>query len=692
MKASGTWVSVCVAVGLLAATGLGLNMETVTVGDPGNAGELSGSGAGGSGEDRICGAVGYTYNIGKYEVTAGQYCEFLNAVAKTDTYGLYRLDMTYSFGCQINRSGSPGNYMYSVAANYANRPVNYVSYWSACRFTNWLSNGQPTGAQGATTTERGTYALDGYNGADGRTIQRNPGSTWAVTSEDEWYKAAYYKGGSTNAGYWDYPTRSDTVPGRDLNDVPGNNANYYDGTGPWPIESLYWRTVVGEFQNSPSPYGTFDQGGNVYEWNESIATQGSWYASRDMRGGSWRDGDNCLLASWRFYTDYLPTAAFDSFGFRVVYIPEPATLLLLALGGVVVMRRRVRRIGVAVVPAGLVALLLSAGPARADVFSLPDGLTSLEMVTVGNPGNAGDTRYPSGGVSSFGGVAYTYNIGKYEVTAGQYCQFLNAVARTDTYLLYHPFMNLDTAPGYQGCNIKRGGSAGNYTYTVAPDWANRPVNFVHWADAARFCNWLTNGQPTGNQGLTTTEDGSYFINGANQNSDFLTMTRKANARYVLPTEDEWYKAAYYDPDKPGGAGYWLYATRSNTAPSNSLSPTGTNNVNYLSGAYTIDAPYYRTEVGAFAGSPGAYGTFDQNGNVSEWNEAIVQLSTTVRGLRGGAYLAQLTALKASTSGNSPYNYPFNQTGDIGFRIVEVPEPTTFLLVAFGGLAVMRRRG
>ena len=68
-------------------------IETVTVGNPGNAGELSGTGAGGAGPDRVCGAVGYLYHIGRFEITAGQYAEFLNAVAATDTYDLWDLDM-----------------------------------------------------------------------------------------------------------------------------------------------------------------------------------------------------------------------------------------------------------------------------------------------------------------------------------------------------------------------------------------------------------------------------------------------------------------------------------------------------------------------------------------------------------------------------------------------------------------------
>ena len=99
-------------------------IDTVPVGNPGNPGELSGEGAGGSGTDRICGAVAYTYNIGTSEVTAGQYCAFLNAVAATDTYGLYNTVMdSVSWGCQITRNGSDGNYTYDFSTFLNPRPL-----------------------------------------------------------------------------------------------------------------------------------------------------------------------------------------------------------------------------------------------------------------------------------------------------------------------------------------------------------------------------------------------------------------------------------------------------------------------------------------------------------------------------------------------------------------------------------------
>lgn len=88
-------------------------------------------------------------------------------------------------GNGISRSGSSGGYSYSVVSDWANRPVSYVSYWDACRFANWLHNGQPTGIQGPGTTETGAYTLYGHNGPHGRSIQRNAGAKWAVPSEDE---------------------------------------------------------------------------------------------------------------------------------------------------------------------------------------------------------------------------------------------------------------------------------------------------------------------------------------------------------------------------------------------------------------------------------------------------------------------------------------------------------------------------
>ncbi|MGA2796832.1 MAG: SUMF1/EgtB/PvdO family nonheme iron enzyme [Thermoguttaceae bacterium] len=265
------------------------------------------------------GAVDYTYQIGKFEVTAGQYCNFLNSVAQTDTYGLYNdnMDVDYNFtGCNIKRTGSSGNYIYNVASDRANRPVNFVSFWDACRFVNWLHNGQPTGPQNLFTTEDGAYTLNGYNGQDGKMIARNPGAKYCIPNADEWYKAAYYEGGNTDAGYWDYATQTNLPPSNIVTyPDPGNNANFS-----YAIDSPYYRTPVGEFENSESAYGTFDQSGNILEWIDTIVSQGPDWASREARGGAFNYNVDGLEASERHWG--YPTIEYVYSGFRIASVPE----------------------------------------------------------------------------------------------------------------------------------------------------------------------------------------------------------------------------------------------------------------------------------------------------------------------------------------------------------------------------------
>src|SRR5262245_61764617 len=167
-----------------------ITIPTVPIGNPGNAADPATGG--------LYGSVAYTYNIGQTEVTNAQYAAFLNAKAATDTYSLYNTEMAGSFG-GIARSGSPGSYTYSTISGRADNPVNFVSFWDSTRFANWLHNGQGNG-----DTEIGAYTLT-PGGISANTITRNANWQWAVTSEDEWYKAAYHQPASAGGdvdNYW----------------------------------------------------------------------------------------------------------------------------------------------------------------------------------------------------------------------------------------------------------------------------------------------------------------------------------------------------------------------------------------------------------------------------------------------------------------------------------------------------------
>lgn len=267
-------------VALLAAAGFAWAAPAfLPVGDEGNASDAATG----------FGSVNYAYRIGVNEVTRAEYASFLNAVAATDTHGLYNPNMG------ITRYGSPGSYGY--AATDGTRSVAWVSWYDALRFANWLHNGQPGGAQGAASTETGAYTFSGNTSVS----DRNPGALAFLPNENEWYKAAYYQGGQ-NAWYWAYPTRSDTPP---LALLPGSNdnaANYE--------QVVNGVTAAGAYPASQGYYGTRDQAGNLWEWNEALVD-----GDRGLRGGSYDDYPLLLHASYR--DSQSPALENEFTGFRI---------------------------------------------------------------------------------------------------------------------------------------------------------------------------------------------------------------------------------------------------------------------------------------------------------------------------------------------------------------------------------------
>ena len=331
----------------------------------------------------------------------------------------------------------------------------------------------------------------------------------------------------------------------------------------------------------------------------------------------------------------------------------------------------------------LTAIVTSVGGKSGVAKQVATVKITYQEVKVGNPNNANDT-----GGSKIGAVAYSYQIGTYDVTIGQYAAFLNSVAKTDTYSLY----NSDIAIQGNVAGIQQNGSSGSYTYGVVGS-PNRPITYVSWFDAARFANWMTNGQGNG-----STETGAYTLNGKTSGD---AVAANPGAKFHIPTANEWYKAAYYSPTLNGGTGgYYTYATQSNTAPGNQIGGA-TNQANYYTSVYSVtqSSSYdpnqnYLTDVGAFSGSSSFYGTFDQSGNVYQWND-LDGAAGPSRGLRGGNCYGSAFYVSSSSSYSS---YPSDESDSFGFRLaspVAVPEPSTWVMglmgLACGGWQMFRRR-
>ncbi len=328
----------------------------------------------------------------------------------------------------------------------------------------------------------------------------------------------------------------------------------------------------------------------------------------------------------------------------------------------------------------------------------------LDMVTVGNVGNRNDQA--TGNL--YGAVPHEYQIGKFEVTIGQYCDFLNAVARDDVFNLYHDGM--ETSRNTAG--ILRSGVSGDYLYSVmapsnyAPPGAssprNRPITFVTWFDAARFANWMHNGQPLGAQGPGTTETGAYTLEGATSG---IAPAKNVGAQFYIPTENEWYKAAYYSPVlNSGSGGYYAYATQSDSPPGN-LIGSDTNQANYwrqeigycvTQGNVFSPDQNYLSDVGAFVNSGSYYGTFDQTGNLAEWND-LISVAAFGRGVRGGRWNTSPPYNLSSQFSRSTHAAG-ELVSNTGFRLaapIAVPEPSTCAMalasLTCGGYSMFRRR-
>ena len=300
----------------------------------------------------------------------------------------------------------------------------------------------------------------------------------------------------------------------------------------------------------------------------------------------------------------------------------------------------------------LLLALASVEPVLADSFGAGANTFDIDFVPIGNPGNP-----PYSVAIPAGSVPYHYRMGKFEISE-QMIDKANAQSALE------------------------GNPLGITKDTRGPD---KPATSITWYEAAMFANWLntsTNNAPAykfdgnGTFQLWEPEDSGY---------DSANLYRNSLAKYVLPSLDEWYKAAYYDPN----AGVWYdYPTCSNDIP-DGIDFAGDPDfeaVFFDGGANT--QPNDVTDVGLL--SP--YGTTGQGGNVFEWDETAFDRHNTYasqqRAVLGGSWVTASNVLAAFHSGGG--TTPQFEINSIGFRIANVPEPSTALLLGMGVLGLSRR--
>ena len=308
---------------------------------------------------------------------------------------------------------------------------------------------------------------------------------------------------------------------------------------------------------------------------------------------------------------------------------------------------------------------------------------TIDYSVVGTPGN------PAQGTTGWGSVSTGFKISTKETTNNQYVEFLNKVDPNGTNPngVYNSQMTSDALGGIDFSGTASSGSKYSVkggTGRNGSPYADMPVIFTSWFSAARFANWLQNGQGSGTAAMET---GAYTLNGQTSGN---APARNPGAQVFLPSRDEWYKASFYSGT---GSNYFTWPTSSNTQPTNTITNLSlVNAANYGGTSTPTTTPI---AVASYTNTTSPYALYDAMGNVTEYTDTSNGSSQIqVFGGSWATTLAQASLWNANAS--AIFRSTSVTTTSLGFRVAAVPEPTTIALAGTGlaglaGMEWMKRR-
>ena len=219
------------------------------------------------------------FKLSQYEITNAQYAQFLNRAKPSveDRKRWFDLQSEDGRSRILQKDGG-----YQVQKDYAQHPVNNVSWHGAKAYLQWLSE--------------------------------QTGDTWRLPSEAE----------------WEYAARAGTTTPYSTGECINTDQANYNGEYGWldcPKTNSYRKDTIEVGQFKPNPFGLNDMHGNLREWTEDCwhgnyenapVDASPWVekecGGRVLRGGSWVSEPSRLRSADRNY--YSPGERFYFVGFR----------------------------------------------------------------------------------------------------------------------------------------------------------------------------------------------------------------------------------------------------------------------------------------------------------------------------------------------------------------------------------------